>query len=92
MSKQHDLKTWRDAFEAVRDGRKTFEFRRDDRGFCVGDTLELREWDPYHYTATGNGEYTRRALRATVSYVLHGGRFGIPEGYVVMSLADVVEL
>lgn len=43
---EHVLKTWPGPFAAVRDGLKTFEWRRDDRGYEVGDVLRLREWDP----------------------------------------------
>jgi ribosomal protein L37E len=41
----HSLKTWPEYFEAQRAGRKTFELRRNDRNFQVGDLLVLREWD-----------------------------------------------
>lgn len=42
----HILKCWTEQFAEVRSGRKTFEFRRDDRGFAVGDVLDLRDFDP----------------------------------------------
>jgi hypothetical protein len=41
----HDLKTWPVPYAAVRDGRKCYEVRYDDRGFKVGDYLRLREYD-----------------------------------------------
>ena len=93
--KTHSLKCWREPFEAVLSGRKTFEYRRDDRGFCEGDEILLCEWDPSkepaHSHLFANGWYTGRKLVARVSYILHGGRFGVPEGYVVMSLCDAKE-
>lgn len=39
------LKTRSDAFRALLDGSKRFEYRRDDRGYQVGDILVLREWE-----------------------------------------------
>jgi len=40
---EHVLKTDPEVFEALVSGRKTYELRRDDRGFAVGDRLTLRE-------------------------------------------------
>jgi hypothetical protein len=81
--RNHILKTWPEPFMAVRSGLKTWELRKDDRGFEVGDTLTLTEFDP----ATGDcsGEVETRA----VTWLLRGGQFGLPVGYVVMSMADV---
>lgn len=89
----YKLKCWPEPFAAMLDGRKNFEFRRDDRGFAVGDELILQEWDPagrsmssgvlgHHVTG---GDYTGRAKRALVTYILRG-QFGMPDGYVVMGL------
>lgn len=44
--KRHVLKCWPEFFDAIADGRKTFELRRDDREYAVGDVLELRWWNP----------------------------------------------
>jgi hypothetical protein len=41
LVKVHALKTDAEMWWAVGFGKKTAEFRRDDRGFAVGDTLEL---------------------------------------------------
>ena len=42
----HELKIHPIQFEAVMTGKKHHEFRRDDRGFKVGDHLILREFMP----------------------------------------------
>jgi hypothetical protein len=41
--KEHELKTDPQVFDDVVGGRKTFEIRKDDRGFEVGDSLKLRK-------------------------------------------------
>jgi Domain of unknown function (DUF3850) len=75
----HCLKVLPEFFPALACGDKTFEVRRDDRGFKAGDVLVLQEWDQV---------YTREAVTKIVTYVLHGGRFGLQEGHVVMGLKD----
>ena len=77
----HELKTWCEYFEEVFMGRKTFELRKDDRGFEVGHFLILKEWDHV------KGEYTGRSLARRIRYVLKGGQFGLQEGFVIMSIA-----
>ena len=88
----HNLKIWPDQYALLRSGLKTFEFRKNDRDFQVGDILLLREWDPGSGTReTGpwaSGHYTDAdwILRG-VTHVLRGPDFGVPEGYAVLSLA-----
>lgn len=82
MNKTHNLKTWPRFFGAVMAGVKTFEIRKNDRGFMNGDTLRLEEWDPETQT------YTGAVLLKYVRYVLDGGQFGIEPGYVVMGIGD----
>ena len=75
----HDLKCWPEFFEPLSDGRKRFEIRKeDDRVFCVGDTLRLREWDKV-------SGYTGRQVDMDVTFIL-GREPWVPTGYVCMSL------
>lgn len=77
----HELKTVQPYFEAVARQDKTFEVRKNDRAFAVGDALWLREWDPS--TKRYGAGYVRR-----VSYILLGGQFGIEPGYCVLGLQE----
>lgn len=84
---RHVLKTWPAYFKAVESGDKTFEVRKHDRDFKVGDTLLLQEFNPSH----GIGQqYTGKELEFIITYLLFGdeiGRnFGIQEGFVVMGI------
>jgi len=87
--KIHRLKTWPNVFEATIAGLKTWEFRKADRDFEVGDHLELVEWNP---GLDGDGEldasqrgYSGRVALVKVTYLMEGGDYGIPSDYVVMS-------
>ena len=64
----HELKTWPQFFEAIIDGRKTFELRVNDSGFNAGDQLLLREYDPK--VVAECFRYTQRKILVDVTYVL----------------------
>ena len=83
--KTHELKCWPLFFAAIEKGHKTFEVRKNDRGFQKGDRLLLAEW------LVGTGEFTGREMLFDVTYVLKGGKFGIEAGYVAMAIKRVEE-
>lgn len=97
---RHDLKTWPTYFERLLDGSKTFEVRKDDRGYQAGDRLILREWDPENCRMGSSCKclhdgfspcpgYTRRVLEFRVGFIFKAG-FGVDLGqYVVMSLIGI---
>lgn len=76
----HDLKTWPSYFAEVGSRKKTFEVRLNDRDFAVGDELILSEYDPTKF----GGTFTGDQILTIITYVLHGGRFGIQEGHCVL--------
>ena len=76
--REHDLKTVGDFFEPIWRGDKTFELRKDDRGFNVGHVLVLREWS----SQTG---YSGRYIKAAVTYLLAGQPWMAPQ-YVAMGI------
>jgi hypothetical protein len=86
----HHLKSWPGPFGFLVDGRKRFEWRRDDRDprFVLNDWLHLREWIP-DPALTNSGYYTGRLVAARVSYIIRGPELDVPIGYVVMSLDKV---
>lgn len=80
MSRVHDLKCHVEAFEAQIARRKSYEFRRDDRGgFEVGDILRLREWLP------GPERYTGRLCLVEVTYLTRGPDYGVPVGFACLA-------
>lgn len=80
---EHVLRCWAEPFSAIWDGRKTFEFRLNDRAYSEGDTVILREWDQVQEF------YTGRELMARVGYIICGPEWAIPSGYTILSLIAV---
>ena len=78
----HELKTWPEYYEAVRDGRKTFEVRVNDRDFQVGDILRLHEWCPEKQ------EYTGYSIDRKVTYMTTWDQ---KPGNVVMAFSENVK-
>jgi Domain of unknown function (DUF3850) len=76
----HELKTWPEYFRAIVSGRKTFEVRKADRLFEVGDLLALKEYDPE------TQKYTGKLITKEITYILPGGQFGINLDYVVLGI------
>jgi ASC-1-like (ASCH) protein len=77
MPKKHELKTLPEYFNAVNRGLKTFEIRKNDRGFEVGDTLILKE------IFTSSKEFTGRSLERKITYITD---YAQQENYVVMAM------
>lgn len=73
----HRLKILPEFYQAVSDGRKRFELRKDDRGFSTGDTLMLCEWD-------GNS-FTGRECQCQIDYVLRDYD-GLEPGYAILGI------
>ncbi|TOH54203.1 hypothetical protein CGI80_00515 [Vibrio parahaemolyticus] len=77
----HELKIQSVHFTEVLAGRKTHEVRFNDRNYQVGDCLNLREIDE-------NGHYTGQEMNTQICHVLHGGQYGLEEGWCVLSLKN----
>lgn len=94
----HELKTLPQYFKAVVSGEKTFEIRKDDRGFEVGDILILKEYNQGLTDSTGSEKvviqeqgYTGKETRKTITYILKGGKYGLHQGYVILALGEYIE-
>ncbi len=82
MSRQyHVLKCISEYYTAIALGDKMFEVRKDDRGYEIGDWIWLVET-----LKITNEETGRTQGPFEITYILHGGIFGIEEGYCIMQL------
>lgn len=61
--KRHVKKILPEYFQAIIEGKKTFELRLADWICQIGDTLLLQEWDPKSQSLTG------RSIEKQVTYV-----------------------
>lgn len=82
---EHQLKSWPDPFQAKWDGRKTAEFRKNDRDFHKGDILRECEWIPTSQGYPPPYGFTHRQIVSLVTDLRQGGLFGIPEDHCMMS-------
>lgn len=84
--KTHELKIDPQYFEAIADGRKTFEIRKNDRNYKVGDRLVLREYDSSIFKCAHTCDchrYTGKEIKCAVSYITD---FELKEGFVCMGI------
>jgi hypothetical protein len=87
---EHTLKCLPTYWDAIERGEKTFDVRRDDRGFQKGDFVILQRLNEskhrqHEIEYDGNGRPAHQ-LRRKITYILTGGQFGIEPGYVILAL------
>ena len=80
--KVHDVKLGATFFEDVKTGRKTFELRKNDRGYKEGDTIVLHEYK--------DGTTTGRTIMKKIAYMLEDFT-GLEDGYCILGLGAVEE-
>ena len=73
--KTHELKIKPQYFKDVISGLKTFEVRKNDRNFEVGDIITLREFE--------NGKFTGKSINVEIDYILNDEEY-CKESYVVL--------
>jgi len=92
--KVHELKCWPKEFDAVKQGVKDFEIRRDDRGFERGDIVVLHEFRPEAVTDEEDGVvaaagYTGRSVGPfKIGYIERSSC--LPEGWCGFRLRRMV--
>lgn len=69
-------------YQAVRKRTKTFEIRKDDSDYEVGDILELHEWD--------GEEYTGHKIAREITYILRDcPEYGLAEGFCILAIQPI---
>ena len=75
----HAVRSWSHLFQAMLDGVKTHDLRKDDRNYQVGDVILYREYDIVR------GAYTGREQQVEVTYITGRG-----EGQSPCAVSSVV--
>lgn len=81
----HEIKIVSPFYEAVRDGTKTFEIRKNDRNYEAGDEVVLMHWNKDEERLLAGSPI----MGATVGYITD---FRQASGYVAFSLLHVKDI
>lgn len=80
--KIHQIRLASQYFDDVCSGKKSFEFRKNDRNYKVGDIIEMTEFK--------DGKNTGRMVRVIVTYFLDGFT-GMEDDYCILATALINE-
>lgn len=82
MGKCIEKKILPEYFRFVRRREKTFELRKDDSDYQVGDIIVLREWDGTKYTGC--------RITREITYVLRNcEEYGLRNGYCILAIQPI---
>lgn len=94
----HEVKCQPEHFAALKSGAKTFEVRKKDRPYQIGDILAVNEFAPFEYEfsseemregfsrTSDSGRYSGDCLLFKITYILDDPQF-CKDGMVVLGLA-----
>ena len=80
----HELKTWDNYFTLMAEGKKKFEWRKNDRNFATGDLIYLRETYREHPDS-----YTGRVQLVQITCIVDDTAIGIPNGYAILGVVPI---
>lgn len=78
---EHAIKIKEVYFKAVLSGEKTFEIRKNDRDYQVGDIIHFVPVDDECGMIIPHDPNTYK-----ITYIFHGGEYGLEEGYCVFGI------
>ena len=78
--KTHYLKLATTYYNDIITRKKTFELRKNDRNYRVGDVLEMHEF--------ASGKATGNVIRCVVKYMLEDYE-GLQEGYCILGIGGI---
>jgi len=82
----HEIKLRYDFVDAVNSGRKSFEVRKNDRGYQTGDFVRFI---PLDEDGDRMDDHPLHQKKFVITYLLNG--WGIEKDYVVFAIREVKE-
>jgi len=82
--KTHSIKIVSPHYEYIKEGRKNFEVRFDDRDYKMGDILILQE---HNYVENGHLKPTGEFITRKIKHILRKFK-GLQQGYIVLGLEE----
>lgn len=83
--KLHELKIKPEYYDEVFWGHKTFEIRKDDRDYKVGDLINFK-------VETKEGEYATTEKVYAITYILRNcPQYGLMDGYCILGIRKLEE-
>ena len=85
----HHVKSWCHFYKAIKEGRKLHDLCKDDRGYNVGDTIRLHEYDNIE------GKFTGESIDVEITYITDNrvpcafSSAILPAGYCILSIKVV---
>jgi hypothetical protein len=87
QSKCYFSKVTPEKFQSLKSGETTFEIRKNDKSYKVGDTLFFQE---FNKTENGFG-LTGNVISLRVCQTSTGFNLGVKPGYVVLGLNKIID-
>lgn len=87
MGKTHEIKILLGFADDVLSGRKTFEVRKNDRGYQAGDHVIFTVVSENVYDFADCDRHALNSKEYEIKYVLSG--WGIKEGFVAFGIKEV---
>ena len=80
---KHNLKIKNKYYDAIRNGTKTFEIRKNDRNYQVGDRIKFTP-----IADEANIIIPHNPNEYIITYVFNGGEYGLDEEYCVFGIRE----
>ena len=82
----HELKTWPCFFMEIESNAKTFEIRKNDRGYEVGDKIVFNVVTNEGYAVGAAARHPLNGATYRIDYILDGFE-GLAQKYVAMAIS-----